>query len=204
MHIQDYLSEGISFFKDSKRLKSIADKIEKTSKYSSAEVSIVISKLRGIAAIFEKIENAYKTAKTAEDKEKINSDYEAARTKYSSFIKMMNRENFTKALKASLDLGIIGAAVFLGYKNIDNYAQKIETPDIVPNVRTELKVQGIINGALMGATTATAIGFTMLFKKLFSNKGDELYNKTRDALFALEKAEKMKDIKKVEKDIPNG
>lgn len=192
------INEGIVFFKDSVRLKKIADKIEKTSKLSSAEVGIVVSKLRGIALIFQDIEGAFKSAQSAEEKEKIKKDYEAAKAKYSSFIRMINREGFAKALKASIDLAIIGAAILVGYKNLDIYKEKQENPALLPNLKNEVKIQSVVNGAIMGASAATAIGFTMLFKKLFINKGDELYNRTKEALSTLEKAERMETVKKVE------
>lgn len=204
MKINSYLTEGITFFKDSARLKKIADKIEKSSKYSSAEVGIVVSKLRGIATIFQDLETSYKTTQSPEGKAKIKQSYEAARAKYSSFIKMINREGFAKVLKTSIDLGIVSAAVLVGYKNIDIYKQKEETPETMPNIKNELKLQSVINGAIAGASAATAIGFTMLFKKLFVNKGDELYNRTKEALSTLERAEKMENVKKVEEqpDVP--
>lgn len=200
LSIKNYLSEGIVFFKDSKRLKNIALKIEKTSKYSSAEVGIVVSKIRGIASIFENLENSFAKAENQEDKEKIKLEFNTAKAKYTSFIKMINREGFAKALKASIDLGIISAAVFIGYKNIDIYKQKQDNPNLLPNVKVELKTQSVINGAITGASAASAIGFTMLFKKMFSNKGDDLYNKAKEALSVLERAEKMTEIKKVGND----
>jgi len=190
MELTSYLTEGLVAFKDSLRLTKIANKIEQRSTMSNPEIDIVVSKLRAIASIFQAVEKKYK-----EDPQSAKEEYAILKKKYSDFVDIINKKSFTLALKSIGGLGIIAAAVLVGYKNLDLLGNQKQS------IVMDAKVNSIVNGLAAGGAAATAIGITEMFKKLFHNNADELFEKTRSALFTLEKVEGMKKIEKVGTDV---
>lgn len=190
MELSSYLTEGLVVFKDSSKLHKIANKIEQRSTASSAEIDIVVSKLRAVANVFKSVEEKYK-----ESPEEAKKEYDILKKKYVDFIDMLNSQTFSVALKSIGGLGIVSAAVLAGYKGIDLLSKDKQS------IIVDAKVNSVVNGLITGGAAATAIGITEMFKKIFSTNADELFEKTRKALFTLEKVENMKKINKVGTDV---
>lgn len=119
---KEYLTEGITLFKNSKRLENLSNKLEKkisiyTSIENKEEIRAVVNKLRVISKEFRLIEEKYKNANKDEKKEIKNSEYAQLENKYFDLVALLNKESVKKTLKAVGGLGIM-SVIFLHCFNI--------------------------------------------------------------------------------------
>jgi len=119
-----YLTEGLVFFKNSKRLKNLARKMEKRkvsvkmlSPKNRIDLQRVIDKINIVANKFELVETQFKAAKAIKDKEaakKVAMKYKELKAEYINLIKAINKESVKKALKVAGIAGLAAAALYFG------------------------------------------------------------------------------------------
>jgi hypothetical protein len=106
------LTEGIRFFKNSKRLRKLAnvilDKVNKTKdpRVNKKELINLVKKIEFVAQKFEKVEIKFASSKDSGEKKDLKSKYKLLRTKYIEILKILRKEEVKKALKV---LGLVGA-----------------------------------------------------------------------------------------------
>lgn len=94
-----YLAEGISFFKNSKRLSKLAEKMERNLTYvkddrEREEITEYISNLRAAATEFSNIESKYSVGNKVEAK----AEYDKLKIRYFKLVKDINTETMKKFL----------------------------------------------------------------------------------------------------------
>ena len=109
--IEEILNEGLVFFKHSKRLTRLLEKIEsKTFKIKKQEpkgvMIMVVEKLKEAIEIFKKLEEKYK----GKEKKKTREGYEKAKEKYKDLLLLLKQDETKKAFKA---IGLASALVAL-------------------------------------------------------------------------------------------
>jgi hypothetical protein len=215
---EEAIEEGLVFFKNSKRLEKIASTIEIKSKVSYSQMKVVTDKIREIARLFREIEMAYKNANGREEKKAIKEKYNNLKNKYADFLRIINTEdvmNFIK--KFSLSAVFIGCLILM-LKGVYEYQQDVEantvtlptlslrgkgvagedmTKDLTFsfNLKDESEIQSVVSRITNPAAVAGTVGLGAIFVKLFKNKGNEFYAKTRRAVANLEEIEVKKPIK---------
>jgi len=102
-----YITEGLTFFKNSKRLSSLASKMERNLSYASneqerEEISEYIKNLKEAAQEFSNIEAKYTTGNKIEAK----AEYDKLRVRYFKLMKDINTETMKKFL--------LGAGLYVG------------------------------------------------------------------------------------------
>ena len=119
----EYLSEGIVFFKNSKKIGRLAKYINKKREKlmnkgdmaSAQALKPLYDEAMKVADSFEKLENEFKTSK-GNDKTKVRAKYKEAEQKFRRLLKVAKKDSTKKALAAAGGIavvaGIIIAAVF--------------------------------------------------------------------------------------------
>lgn len=216
---EEALAEGLVFFKNSKRLEKVASIIEIKSKVAYPQMKVVTEKIREIARLFREIEIAYKNASGREEKKAVKEKYNKLKERYSEFLKIINTEDIMNVVKKfSLSAVFIGCLMLM-LKGVYEYQQDVEANTItLPtlslrgkgpageditkdysfsfNLKDEAEIQSIVSRIINPAAVAGTVGLGALFAKLFKNKGNEFYAKTRRAIANLEEIEKEKPISK--------
>jgi len=111
------LTEGIRFFKNSKRLKKLAATIIKKAEKAKDKTQLkgvltLAAKIKLIADEFEKVEIGFSSAK-GEKKANLKEKYRSLRTKHIEIIKILRREEVKKALKILGLVGLVAGVVVL-------------------------------------------------------------------------------------------
>jgi predicted nuclease with TOPRIM domain len=114
------LEEGLIFFKESKKLKSLADKISnklsknkekgKLDKEQIKTIENIVKELKQASDDFDKLEKEYKKTN---DKKKIREQYKELRKKYSHLIKRLKDEK-NKKIFTILGISAIIAGALTG------------------------------------------------------------------------------------------
>jgi len=111
----DILEEGVRFFRNSKRIKKLVNKLYKkinllARKEEKQEVMNTIVKLNELADEFEEIENQYKS-NSYEAKMK----YKELEYKYADIVKLLNKESVISAIKKIGAASLFAGAIFFSY-----------------------------------------------------------------------------------------
>jgi len=121
------LVEGIRFFKNSKRLRSLGRKIlKKAGKIKGIRMGIqakqdlvaLVKKIEEVASAFEKTENAFAAAKGTKDKPAAIASklkYKELKTKHAELLKMIMKESVKKALKVVGAIGLAAGVALVAY-----------------------------------------------------------------------------------------
>lgn len=115
------ITEGIRFFKDSKKLLKLALKIE--SKYLKAKdedtksnLKQVIEKINFAASAFENLENRY-----PKDKKNVRKEYNDLRKNYMELFDFIRKQNIKKALVSVGIFAAVSAAILLSIDKLDKF-----------------------------------------------------------------------------------
>lgn len=110
----EYIVEGIKFFKNSVRLDKLIKKIEVEDIYkNNADVKKFIALAKEIKMDFMTIENKYAKA-SKEEKADIKMEYKNLSSKNYKLIQLINKETFKKALKGTgIALGVLSILFFI-------------------------------------------------------------------------------------------
>jgi hypothetical protein len=118
---QILLTEGIRFFKHSKRLKKFAGKImDKVGKYKGVSVGSetkrklveLAKRINNAATDFEKLEIKF-TKATGPEKKELKNKYKTTKDKYVEILKLLRKEEVKKALKVIGVAGLVAGVVVL-------------------------------------------------------------------------------------------
>lgn len=121
------LVEGIRFFKNSKRLRSLGRKIlKKAGKIKGIKIGLkskqdlvsLVKKIEEVASAFERTENVFATAKKMKDKPKeiaAKLKYKELKSKHVELLKMLKKESVKKALKTVGAVGLAAGVALVAY-----------------------------------------------------------------------------------------
>lgn len=148
MTIQDMLlTEGLRFFKDSKKLYKLALKIEnKYHKVSNQETRYIlrqtVEKIRNAASQFEKLEKRYSV-----DKKNVKEEYKDLRRQYVEIFQYIKKQNIKEALVSVGIFAAVSASMALLIDKldkflIDNNAMLIHGAGSIPHIITMLTPEG--------------------------------------------------------------
>lgn len=106
--VEDELEEGVKYFKMSKRLGKLAEKLQK--KVAKVpEVKPLVAKTKAAAKSFEAIENAFASGKIT--KPQARSKYDSIKKDYGEVVKALRKKETITALKVGGAIAIVGGIV---------------------------------------------------------------------------------------------
>lgn len=115
-----YLTEGVRFFKNSKRLDRLADKLEKkisifTREEERAEIMKISKKVRQISQEFRNIEEKYADLDNKDKKERLRGQYKSVENKYKELVRIINEETIINYSGAAAITGILATILLVSY-----------------------------------------------------------------------------------------
>ena len=128
---QEPINEGIRFFKNSKRLTKLGNKIghramKKGGTRGYNEVKEYVEKLEEISGKFTDMERKYKETNTKEDIKKIKADYEFLETDYEDLMEILKRQTFTTLTRAGFKLAVLATPLVLTYAHISLFEDFVQ------------------------------------------------------------------------------
>jgi hypothetical protein len=127
------LNEGLIFFKNSKRLKKVADKLAKKAftqggKEGYEEIEDIIDRLNEIANEFDKVERKYlnNISFKSSDFMSAKSDYQELVIKYKAFMKIVTRQSYINLLSSGFRLAFIAAPLVIAFNEINVFKEFVD------------------------------------------------------------------------------
>lgn len=129
--LKEEINEGIKYFKDSKRLRKLSNKIAIRATKAAGnkgfkEVEEIIEKLEKVADEFEDLENRFNIADRKEKKQ-IKNEYNLIKQSYEELIKIINRQTFNALAKAGFNLALIAAPMIFAYIKVAEIGESVKT-----------------------------------------------------------------------------
>jgi hypothetical protein len=117
------LNEGVRFFKSSKRLKKLSDKIghsaiKKGGTKGYKEIEEYLKKLEEISGKFSSIETKFKQADSKEKKKEFKSDYKLLKKDFEDIVKILNKQTFATLRQAGFRLALLATPLIITYAHI--------------------------------------------------------------------------------------
>ena len=124
----EYLSEGIVFFKNSKKIGRLAKVINKKREKllnkgdmaSAQALKPLYDEAIKVADAFDKLENEFKSSK-GNDKTKIKAKYKEAEVRFKKLLKIAKKDSTKKALLAAGGLAVIAAIMVAAVFGIQSF-----------------------------------------------------------------------------------
>lgn len=128
---EQILTEGIKFFKNSKKITKLANKLEKKANKlfdkdnveGSKELSKFVSETKNIADKFQKLEDEYKNAKDKDKKKELKTKYSSLEKEFQKLLKILKQEKVKKSLVEVGGLALAASIVFAG--GLSLYAMEV-------------------------------------------------------------------------------
>lgn len=210
----EQLNEGISFFKDSKRLINLCDKLgheafKEGGKEGYEEVEDVIRKIRSIASIFGRLEKDFAKAETDEQKEDLKEKYKNIKEEYKELLKLVNKRTFQSFLKTGAKVTLIAAPIVYAFSMVNIFIELVNnvlestgdyfTGTDLDNISSSTetyfsKLGNALKKAGEAALKITGVGAASAVVKFIVKKLSDVYleEETRKALENLRKKENAK------------
>jgi len=162
---EEYLNEGIEFFKNSKRVEKFVKKVS-AAKVKQPALAPLEAKLNQLVIGFRELETKYKTVKTPEAKAEVKELYSTLVKENKELISLLNKEAIFKALKVSgLAISAVAIASFgvVFFDNIGSWISGVAGREgaKLQNISSEAKLvgtekikQGIANADPTAAATS--------------------------------------------------
>jgi len=192
----EYLSEGIVFFKNSKKIGRLAklinrkrEKLMKKGDMASAQaLKPLYDKSIKVADSFEKLENEFKVSK-GNDKTKIKAKYNEAEQEFKNLLKVAKKDSTKKALisagGAAIVIGILIAAVF-GLQTLKDSGALSGVNDNVEARIANLKNSRVPDNAIFNTGNNKAdVGLGKLAKNVAGFANDQTIKNTNKDLMKL-------------------
>jgi hypothetical protein len=179
---EEYLNEGIVFFKNSKRIEKFAKKVS-AAKIKQPILAPLEIKLNQLTLGFKELETKYKTVKTPEQKKEVQELYSTLTKENKELINLLNKEAMFKALKISgLAISAIAIAAFgiAFFDNIGNWISGIVGREgaKIQNISTEAKLSAanVIKSGIATTDPTAAATSWMTFGLWSSNPAYKAIN----------------------------
>ena len=129
----EQLNEGLIFFKNSKRLRKVSDKLAKRAfakggKEGFEEIEDIIEKLNEIATDFEKVEQKYLNNLRFNKKDlgQAKNDYDELRIKYKDFMRIITRQTYIRLLSNGFRLALIATPLVLTFAQLNIFKEFLD------------------------------------------------------------------------------
>ncbi len=224
-----YLSEGIMFFKDSKKMRRLENMINKklaTAKKKGdisnlSSLDTLMKKIQEITFAFERLETKYKESKDKGEKQKLKAQYNSIKKKYEDLLRIVNKETVKKVIIAVGLTALIVSILFVGFhvlvgfeqsgvltaaaENVGNRIGSANSTNVIDKAVRGVKISQT-NSSLqavlttLGITLGAPIGLAKLSQLQKKYRKDKMTTSTFRVLNKLESAEAAKDKSKVKKE----
>lgn len=126
MNTLEVITEGIVFFKYSRRLRNVANKLQSKlavlSKEQKEKIRLAYGKFLNLADKFEEVEDTFKKA-SKEEKVKLRAKYEKLKEDNKELIEYVNKEEIKKILMVIGVFTLVAGVLLASIKAVENYLE---------------------------------------------------------------------------------